>query len=89
MVLFLRSLYKSGAIESKLIPEEGDALIGVGTWVLALFWVGVGATLARRQVLADNYLGAAIIFGPPIVLILVGAFFTWRVLNGSMYGRRH
>jgi hypothetical protein len=97
MFFFIRSLYKSGAMESKLVPEDSalrprsfvrDALVGVGAGALALLWAGVGGMLVNRQILADNYLSAAMIFGPALVLMLVSAFLAWRILNGFMYGRR-
>jgi hypothetical protein len=97
MLFFVRSLHKSGAIKSNLIPEASalrprsfvrDALMAVGTGTLGLIWAGVGGTLVKRQILADSYFSAAIIFGPSLVLMLVGAFFVWRMLNGFMYGRR-
>jgi hypothetical protein len=62
--------------------------MGVGAAGLALLWAGLGGTLVKRQILADNYLSAAIIFGPALVLMLVSAFLAWRILNGFMYGRR-
>src|ERR1700688_3485773 len=97
MIFFVRSLYKSGAMKSQLLPEASalrprsivrDAFMGVGAAGLALLWAGLGGTLVKRQILADNYLSAAIIFGPALVLMLVSAFLAWRILNGFMYGRR-
>ena len=47
--------------------------------MLALFWIGAGAILVKNHVLADTYLSVAIVFGPPLVLVLVGAFVSvWR-----------
>lgn len=99
LLFIVRSLYKSGALDSKkVMPVDsalrprsfvGDGLVIVGTWMLALFWIGVGAILVKNHVLADTYLSVAIVFGPPLVLVLVGAFYIWRVLNGFMFGRRH
>jgi hypothetical protein len=97
MVFFVRSLYKSGAMKSQLLPEAcalrprfivRDAFMGVGAAGLALLWAGLGGTVVKRQILADNHLSAAIIFGPALVLMLVSAFLAWRILNGFMYGRR-
>ena len=73
-VLFIvRSLYKSGALDSnKFMPVDsalrprsfvGDGLVIVGTWMLALFWIGAGATLIKNHVLADNNLSVAIVVG--------------------------
>ena len=67
-------------MKSQLLPEASslrprfivrDAFMGVGAAGLALLWAGLGGTLVKRQILADNYLSAAIIFGPSLVLMLV------------------
>lgn len=47
--------------------------MGVGAGTLGLLWAGVGGALVKRQILADNYLSVAIIFGPALVLTLAGA----------------
>lgn len=47
-----------------------------------------GTILVKRQVMPDNNLTAALIVGPPLVLIFAGGFFVFRTLNGFMFGRR-
>jgi hypothetical protein len=98
VAFFARSLFRSGAIPSNTaIPEDSqlrarsiarDLVVAVGCWVVAMLLVIAGTILVKNQVIPDNNLTAALIVGPPVVLIIAGAFFVFRILNGFMFGRR-
>lgn len=98
VAFFARSLFRSGAIPSNTaIPDNSplrsrsmvrDGAIAVGCWTVAMLLIIAGTILVKRQVMPDNNLTAALIVGPPLVLIFAGGFFVFRTLNGFMFGRR-
>jgi hypothetical protein len=98
LVFFIRSLIRSGAIPSNTAISENllvrprsiarDGAVAVGCWIVAFVLIIVGAILVKNQVIPDDNLTAALIVGPPVVLIVAGGFFVFRTLKGFIFGRR-
>jgi len=98
VAFFGRNMFRSGAIASDIaIPDESplrarsfarDGAVAAGCWVVAILLVIAGAILVKKHAIPDNNLTAGIIVGPSLLLILVGGFFIFRILNGFIFGRR-
>jgi hypothetical protein len=58
------------------------------TFVLAMSWIAVGSRLTYRGVIPDTWLGALVVYGPPLVMLIGVMIILWRAYTAFTQGTK-